>query len=342
MALSGGLDSAVAAVLLKRQGWRVGGVHLRLTPVHRVPDSLQAFAHRHGLDLTIIDVHADFHRLVIDYFLQGYRQGRTPNPCVRCNALIKFARLRELARSWGVPYLATGHYVRAAALPGGETALLQGLDPAKDQSYFLHRLPPALLPQLVFPLGGLTKAAVTAHARRWGLEPYLQTSESQDNCFIPQRSYREFLHAQQCPGLDQPGDIVDRRGRVLGRHRGLENYTVGQRRGLGLPAAHPYYVLALDPPANRLVVGPRAELFSAGLLAADVHWLGPPPREPFTARVRLRYRHPGVDCRIIPQPDGRLRVLFALPQAAVTPGQAAVFYQDERLLGGGWIEAPLP
>jgi len=342
VAVSGGLDSSMAAVLLQEQGWRVQAVFLRLTADHRVPRDLRDLAARRGFSLTVIDLTREFRARVIGDFLQAYRRGRTPNPCVRCNAAIKFGCLWDLARSWGVSHLATGHYARLVSLPSGDPALLRGVDPVKDQSYFLHRLPRTVLPHVVLPLGGFTKAQVAALARQRGLAGALQTSESQDICFIPRGDYREFLRQHPGSGLDQPGDIVDRRGRVLGRHRGLENYTVGQRRGLGLPAAQPYYVLVLDPAANRLLVGFREELYAPGLVVADLTWLADPPPEPFTARVHLRHRHPGVDCQVILLPRHQGRVVFATPQTAVTPGQAAVFYQDERLLGGGWIEAPLP
>lgn len=341
VALSGGLDSSMAAVLLQEQGWRVQGVFLRLTVDHQVPQALQDLARRRAFPLTVIDLTREFRNLVIDDFLQAFRGGRTPNPCVSCNAAIKFGRLWDLACSWGVNHLATGHYARLATSPTGEPALLRGVDPVKDQSYFLHRLPRAILPHLVLPLGALTKAEVAALGRQQGLTDYLQTPESQDICFIPRGDYRKFLQLHPGPGLDQPGDIVDRRGRLLGRHRGLVNYTVGQRRGLGLPAAYPYYVLALDPPTHRLVVGFREELYAPGLVAADLHWLADPPPKPFDARVQLRHHHPGVDCRVTPISPHQARVVFATPQAAVTPGQAAVFYHGERLLGGGWIEAPL-
>ncbi|MBW1917183.1 MAG: tRNA 2-thiouridine(34) synthase MnmA [Deltaproteobacteria bacterium] len=341
ISLSGGLDSAVAAALLINQGWTVRAVHLRLVGGHFQSTQLAALAHHLGVGLVELDLTKDFAHLVIDYFVREYYQGRTPNPCVRCNAAIKFGRLWEIIQGWGIDYLATGHYVRAKRLPSGEVALLQGVDRTKDQSYFVHRLRRELLPHLVFPLGDLNKTHVLALSREIGLESYLKDSESQEICFIGRTNYLEFLRSRRPEGLRTEGDIVNRQGWVLGKHYGLEGYTVGQRRGLGLCAPEPFYVLEILPETNRLVVGHRQELFAPGLVADHINWLIDPPGQPFTAIARIRYRHPGVTCQIRPLSADQAEVIFAQPQAAVTPGQAVVFYQEERVLGGGWIDRRL-
>ncbi|MFP3867270.1 MAG: tRNA 2-thiouridine(34) synthase MnmA [Desulfobacteraceae bacterium] len=341
LSLSGGLDSAVAAGLLKNQGWTVRAVHLQLAGEESQSGRLPALAHHLGIELVERNLTEDFAHLVIDYFVREYYQGRTPNPCIRCNAAIKFGRLWEITQGWGINYLATGHYVRAGRLPSGETALWRGVDQAKDQSYFVHRLRREVLPHLVFPLGELTKAQVVALGREMGLEPYLKESESQEICFIGRTTYKDFLRSRRPRGRRTEGEIVNRQGWVLGMHRGLEGYTVGQRHGLGLSAPEPYYVLEILPETNQVVVGPRQELLTSGLLADHINWLIDPPRQPFAATAQIRYRHPGVACRINPLSVDQAEVVFTQPQAAVTPGQAVVFYQGERVLGGGWIERRL-
>lgn len=339
VSLSGGLDSAVAAALLKAQGWTVWGIHLRLSGGEPVTPDLAKLADTLGIEIVELDLAEEFARQVIDYFVKEYHLGRTPNPCVQCNAAIKFGRLWEIVQGWGIRYLATGHYVRTVRLPSGEMALFQGLDSAKDQSYFVHRLKRAILPHVKFPLGELTKTQAHACAHELGLGSLLRQPESQEICFINQGNYLEFL--QSHGAVPSPGDIVDRQGRVLGKHRGFESYTVGQRRGLGLSAAKPLYVVEICPEMNRIVVGPRVELFAAGLVAEQINWLIDPHGRALTSVARIRHRHPGVTATIIPLADDRAEVIFAQPQAAVTPGQAVVFYDGDRVLGGGWIERRL-
>ncbi len=337
VALSGGVDSSVAAALLLRQGFAVWGVHLRLSPWAPHPDHLEALGRRLGIRISELDLEDDFARGVLDYFIREYSRGRTPNPCVQCNAVIKFGRLWERAREAGAAYLATGHYARLLHSPGGGLGLYRGLDRRKDQSYFLSRLPREVLPHLMFPLGELTKVEVRRQFEEMGLPAGPNCRESVELCFIPQGHHQEFIAARLGrPGT--PGELVDTGGRVLGRHQSLERYTVGQRRGLGLPAREPYYVVAIHPETNRVVVGSKAELFSAGLLARQVNWLIDPPWDGLAARAVIRYRHPGVPARLTPLSPGEVQVIFESPQAAVAPGQAVVFYQDDRVLGGGWIE----
>jgi len=300
---------------------------------------LQTLARRLGFTLWELDVRQVFAREVVDYFTIAYRRGETPNPCVRCNAAIKFGVLWDYLQSQGIGFLATGHYVRREVLPTGEVAVLRGADRAKDQSYFLHRLPRHLLPQLRFPLGGLTKAEVRRMFAEMDLPPWENCTESQDLCFVGDRRYIDFLRSRCQAGA--PGDLVDRQGRVLGRHRGVECYTVGQRRGLGVPAREPYYVLAVSPETNRVVIGPREQLYAHGLQAREVNWLIPPPPGNLAATAVIRYRHAGAAAVITPMGGEQVQVRFATPQKAVTPGQAVAFYEGDRLLGGGWIEAEL-
>ena len=290
-----------------------------------------------GIPWLEIDLRDDFSRLVLDYFAGEYSRGRTPNPCVRCNAAVKFGLLWPLLQEAGVPYLATGHYARLQAGTDGAPELRRGRDRSKDQSYFLQRLPRELLPHLLFPLGEFTKAEMRRRYDELGLPRAEVYRESQELCFIPNGSYQDFL-LELKGSLGEPGELVDCSGRVLGRHRGLEYYTVGQRRGLRVPAAAPYYVVELRPETNQVVLGHKEELFSSGLRAREVNWLIDPPFGELTARAVIRYRHPGAAARIILENSGEVRVIFETPQAAVAPGQAVAFYDGERLIGGGWIE----
>jgi tRNA-specific 2-thiouridylase len=336
VALSGGVDSSVAAALLQKAGFNVWGVHLRLSPAGPAADHLAALGQGLGIEVTEMDLQDDFAREVQDYFLQEYSRGRTPNPCVQCNAVIKFGRLWERVREAGASYLATGHYARLVRHPGGP-GLHRGMDRRKDQSYFLSRLPREVLPYLLFPLGEMTKTEVRRLYQEMGLPASPDCRESVELCFIPEGRYQEFIAARLGkPGA--PGEMVDTDGRLLGRHQGLERYTVGQRRGLGVPAPEPYYVLELRPESNRLVLGHKAETFSSGLIAGQVNWLIDPPSGELSALAVIRYRHPGVRSLISPRGEEEVEVRFDSPQGAVAPGQAVVFYQGDRVLGGGWIE----
>lgn len=334
VALSGGLDSAVAAALLLEQGWQVLGVHLVLSEIQPPAGDLEALAAFLGIALHRLDLRQEFQHQVIAYFRSAYRAGKTPNPCVRCNETIKFGQLLQLAQSWGYPFLATGHYARLAAISAGNWGLYRGVDRRKEQSYFLHRLPRHSLAHILFPLGDWTKDRVRAKAEALGLLPYIQPRESQELCFI-QGKYSDYLALPG--GQGQPGPIVNQAGQILGRHRGLEHYTIGQRQGLGIPAAQPYYVLELIPAANQLVIGPKEDLLASAVQVEGINWLVTAPTQPLQAEVRLRYRHAGVSSLISPGPDGGAWITLEQPQPAVTPGQAAVFYQGERVLGGGWI-----
>jgi len=338
MALSGGVDSAVAAALLVEQGWPVWGVHLRLGEGSPPARRLTALAGQLGIAFTMLDLRPEFSREVVDFLVLAYLEGRTPNPCVQCNSAIKFGLLWELVRAKGATHLATGHYVRLQEAPDGSLGLYRGADRTKDQSYFLCRLPRNLLPRLLFPLGELTKPEVRARSRQLGLPIPNHGAESQEICFLQGAPYQDFLRGRPGGG-GIPGDLVDRQGRILGRHRGVEGYTVGQRRGLGVPGREPYYVLELQPETHRVVIGPKSELYAPGLWARQVNWLMEPPGAEVAVQAVIRYRHPGVEARVIPLGQARVQVLFATDQTAVAPGQAVAFYEGDRLLGGGWIEA---
>ncbi len=267
----------------------------------------------------MIDLQPEFAREVLDYFVSEYARGRTPNPCVRCNAAIKFGRLWECLQGEGFTHLATGHYARVYPAGDGAPGLFRGVDRGKDQSYFLSRLPRNLLPSLLFPLGEMTKDEVRRLSRQTGLPVREDQPESMELCFIPAGGYENFLKDRR--GFSgPPGDFVDIQGRLLGRHRGLESYTVGQRRGLGIPAREPFYVIDLQPELNRVVLGHREELLSPGLIASRMNWLIPPPAGEIEAKAVIRYRHPGVRARITPRGERRSPGQLCYPPGRGGPG----------------------
>ncbi|MFP4347980.1 MAG: tRNA 2-thiouridine(34) synthase MnmA [Desulfococcaceae bacterium] len=335
VAVSGGIDSLVAAHLLKQSGHTVFGLHFT-TGFEPLPESgLSHIQEQLGIPVHTVDLSAAFQRKVVDYFTRTYAAGRTPNPCLACNPAIKFGDLLESARSKGAEYLATGHYARIIRDANGRHRLLRGIDPQKDQSYFLAFLNQEQLAAARFPLGEMTKDQVRETARVRGLTP-ARRKESQDVCFIP-KDYAAFLTDQ--PGFGfEPGPIEDLCGNRLGEHPGLHRFTVGQRRGINCPAAQPYYVVRLDPPRNRLVVGGREDLLSSECRVSVVNWIMPIPDSPLRTAVRVRYRHTAVPAVVHPGAEGTARVVFDTPEPAVTPGQGAVFYEEEAVLGGGWIE----
>jgi tRNA-specific 2-thiouridylase len=272
---------------------------------------------------------------VIDYFIAEYAAGRTPNPCIRCNDLIKFDLLLKKAEEMGADLLATGHYARTGEDGTGRKWLLTGLDPAKDQSYFLFTLTQEQLQKIVFPVGELEKPDVRRLASEFNL-PVAQKHESQEICFIPDNDYVRFLENH---GVAQnSGEIVTGDGVVVGRHSGLHRYTVGQRKGLGIAWKHPLHVVALDSDLNRVVVGARDELLHQTLTAGNSTWGGMPITSEFRATCKIRYRHTASPCSVTLLTDNRFEVHFDHPQTSVTPGQAAVLYDGERVMGGGWIE----
>lgn len=350
--MSGGVDSSLAAALLVEQGYQVTGVTLHLwaeeedfRPAPTSCCSLEAVegarrvCQQLGIPHYVFNFREEFRRLVVEEFIREYGRGRTPNPCLACNRWIKFRLLLERARRLGFSYLATGHYARIRRSEEGYH-LWRGRDRRKDQSYVLYMLGQAELAHLLFPLGEMTKAEVRREAARRGLAT-AGRPESQEICFIPDGDYRRFLSAR-LPA--QPGPILDLSGRVLGTHRGLACYTVGQRKGLGLSGQpHPLFVVALRPEENALVVGPEEALLSPVLEAGDVSFVsGKWPEEPLRVEAKVRYRTPESPAWLFPLEEGRVRVEFDTPQRAITPGQAVVFYRGEEVLGGGIIEGQRP
>jgi tRNA-specific 2-thiouridylase len=335
VAVSGGVDSLVAAQLIKDNGNRVFGLHF-LTGYESTHTDVAAIGDQLGIAVHVVNLQDDFRTEVVDYFLRTYRAGKTPNPCLVCNPVVKFGVLFEHARRRGAERLATGHYARISPDDRRRRPhLLRGTDLDKDQSYFLAFLTPHQLKASCFPLGEMTKSEVTALATARGLRP-VADKESQDACFIGRRRYTEFL-TQKLGMAAAPGDIVDRDGRVLGRHPGLHRYTIGQRRGIDCPAADPYYVLRLDTRNNRLVVGSKADTLSARCRVERLNWIRPKPAEPIRVRTRVRYRHRPAPSLLTPLPRRRAVVDFDRPQSALTPGQGAVFYDGEEVIGAGWI-----
>jgi tRNA-specific 2-thiouridylase len=353
IALSGGIDSLVAAALLKEQGHAVIAVHFLTgfeieTDIARpITDnqftSLVDFTHSRMAPLTgqldiplhIIDLRRQFKRFVVDYFIRTYQAGSTPNPCLVCNPLIKFEIMYRNARRHGAARIATGHYARTVCDSHGRMHLQCGVDRSKDQSYFLSRLTQPQLHRALFPLGGMTKRQTRDMAAEKGLVP-VTTSESQDVCFIRNRDYSDFLSA--LPEFRfRPGPIEDVQGRTIGQHKGLHRYTIGQRRGIDCPAAQPYYVMRIEPQRNCLVVGHKDDLLSPSCRVEAINWIVSPPETALRAQVRIRYRHVAVPATVTPLDNLTAMVDFDQPEAAVTPGQGAVFYCGDEVLGGGWI-----
>jgi tRNA-specific 2-thiouridylase len=340
VALSGGVDSSIAACLLKEAGYEVIGMTMGLLsedretcpPANSIYDA-ENVCRTLGIPFHFVDLEQEFKQHVIDYFCREYIHARTPNPCIACNRHIKFGCLLEHALSLGVDYLATGHYARVGH-HNNSYHLLRGIDGDKDQSYVLYTLGQDRLNRVLFPLGGYTKSQVQELAAQRGL-PAAGKPGSQDICFISS-DYGTFLSRHIA---STPGEIVDRRGKVVGRHRGTAFYTVGQRHGLALSAAEPVYITRIDPSKNRLIVGPKDELYRFRLTAADVNWIsGKPPAEPVEVTVKIRYRSTDAAATLYPSP-GRVEIRFKQPQLAITPGQAVVFYREDEVLGGGTIES---
>lgn len=347
VAMSGGVDSSVTAALLQRAGARVEGVFMRLAQPAAAEHQrrAQAVADRLGIELTVLELGASFQEQVLQPFVRAYGAGLTPNPCVCCNRLIKFGLLLANILERGNDFLATGHYARLTSAEPGQAAaspvmaLRRGLDAGKDQSYFLCRLDAAALPRLLFPLGGLHKSEVYELAAEFALADR-HGPESQDVCFLGDQPLADFLAARLTePGREQPaaGAIVDGSGRELGCHRGIHRYTVGQRRGLGLPAATPYYVVALEAARNRVVVGKAEELWRTMIRVRDLNWLCAPPPLPASLAIQLRHRHQPAPATVTEAADGSYTLTFAQPQRAPAPGQYAALYQGDRLCGGGEI-----
>lgn len=347
VAMSGGVDSSVAAALLKEQGYDVIGMMLRLwsepgkEESNRccTPDSMaqaRRVAAKLDIPFYVIDAKDVFKETVVQYFLDGYARGETPNPCLICNRQIRWTFLLEHALALGADFMATGHYVRIQKGEGGRINLLRAVDRSKDQSYVLHVLNQEKLRRALFPVGDYPKTEIRAIAEKFGL-PTASRKDSQDLCFLAGEDYRNFLQRNAAEML-QPGEILTREGRAVGTHTGLANYTIGQRKGLGLASPVPLYVLGKDSTTNSLIVGTQEELGSRELLARDVNWQsGEAPAEPFRAEVKIRYTAREAAALVTPIDGDRVRVEFDAPQRDITAGQAAVFFEGDRLLGGGII-----
>jgi tRNA-specific 2-thiouridylase len=345
VAVSGGVDSMMAAHLLTSRGHRVFGIHFvtgyEVSGGRRRPragpcaSAIDGIGRQLGIDVVLHDCREEFERRVIQYFVRTYSSGRTPNPCLVCNPRIKFGTIWKVARKLGAERLATGHYARIGRGSGGRLRLFKGVDAGKDQSYFLSRLTQTQLRRACFPLGGMTKEGVRELARSRDLQTTIP-EESQDVCFVKRGSYGEFLAAR--PGFHaEPGPIETTDGKQIGRHRGLHLFTIGQRRGINCPASEPYYVIRLDKPRNCLVVGFKADLSAQEFDVADINWIAERPAAPVSVLTRVRYRHREQPSRLTPCGPLGARVRFATPQEAITPGQGAVFYRGSEVLGGGFI-----
>ncbi|MCP3676943.1 MAG: tRNA 2-thiouridine(34) synthase MnmA [Deltaproteobacteria bacterium] len=348
--MSGGVDSSVAAALLKEEGYDVVGITMQLwdhsdgergrpDSCCSIEDIYDARRVADAIDIPfyVVNLEEAFTREVVDYFVRDYLGGQTPNPCVKCNQVMKFELLMRKAIELEADFLVTGHYARTEKERSGEgrCRLLRGIDRSKDQSYFLFTTTQEQLSRLLFPLGGMTKREVREHASRLGLR-VADKGESQEICFVQSGTYQRFIEEREAGAQ---GDIVDRSGKVLGLHRGIFNYTVGQRRGLGIGGGEPLYVLEIDTAQNRVIVGSEGELLSDTLIAGDCNWIAIEElTAPTTVGTKIRYSQEGSPSTIYPLEDGRVRVEFDEPQRAITPGQAAVFYQGEVVVGGGWIE----
>jgi len=345
--MSGGVDSSVAALLLKKDGYEVEGATLQLIPdshIERFFEHNALHTHVHDahrvaelLDIPhrVLNMELEFHDLVIARFMEEYKTGRTPNPCIRCNRHIKFGLLFRAVMEMGADYLATGHYARIEYDTQRDRFILRrGVDIQKDQSYFLYMLNQTLLRSLLLPLGEKTKKEVKALAQQEGL-PVSEKSESQEICFIPGKDYRVLFRNNG--SYAKPGPVVDSKGKTLGEHNGLINYTIGQRRGLGIAAEKPYYVTNMQLKENTIVVGPRNEAYSKELVAEDVHWVTDPVEKNETVGAKIRSLHNEAKARVIALSADRVRVIFEEPQWAIAPGQSVVFYEKDRVMGGGII-----
>lgn len=351
VAMSGGVDSSVAAALMAEEGYDVVGLSMQLYDQRATEDGVPAFgsccslddlndarrvAHQLGFPHYIVNFEREFKATVVDNFVREYSEGRTPIPCVHCNADLKFSTLAERAAGLDAGAVATGHYARVIFDDAaGRYRLLRGIDAGKDQSYFLFTLTQDQLAHARFPVGHLTKAEVRAHALRLGLS-VADKPDSHEICFVPDGDTAKFV-ARHSAHVPASGEIVDHEGRVLGEHGGVHHFTVGQRKGLGVSVGSPLYVLKLQPVEQRVVVGPREALGGRELTAKDVNWIaGDPPSGPTRVTARIRHRHQDAPATVTPDGD-MAHLTFDDPQVAITPGQAVVFYDAEEVVGGGWI-----
>jgi tRNA-specific 2-thiouridylase len=364
IAISGGVDSLTAAYLLKKQGHKLIGIHFiagyetkpfyhknikhlansetnscATTPSSTkdyISQNISKLAKQLGICIEIIDCSAEFKKNVVDNFIQTYKAGKTPNPCIVCNTSIKFGTVLDFARKMGATHIATGHYARVIKDRKNRYHLLKGVDLQKDQSYFLALLKQKQLAAACFPLGNLTKPEVLKISKEKGLKP-IANRESQDICFIKDNNYGYFLEQQGVK--PKSGLIKDIKGNLLGKHRGLHLYTIGQRKGINCPASEPYYVVSIDIKQNLLIVGSKKDLLFEKCKVIKINWINQEPTSPIKIYVRIRYRHKAVEASLLPIGKKTAIVKFKNPQLSITPGQAAVFYIEDEVIGGGWIES---
>ena len=355
VAMSGGVDSSVAAALLVDQGHEVIGLSMQLYDASGGVNGERAFGSCCSIDdlhdarrvATVIQIphyilnfEQEFREHVVSNFVGEYAAGRTPLPCAHCNSDLKFATLLDRAQGFGADAVATGHYAQVDQDENGDYRLRRGVDPSKDQSYFLFALTQEQLARAVFPVGDRPKDAVREYAHERQL-PVASKPDSQEICFIPDHDYAEFVTRHSPAAAASGGAIIDESGQVLGRHGGIHRFTVGQRKGLGLsnsPTGAPMYVLTLKPESHEVIVGPKASLERTTLTASGVNWIQGPPPAPRRASVQIRHRHQPSPATIRATGHGHAEVIFDAPQIAITPGQAAVFYDGDVVLGGGWID----
>jgi tRNA-specific 2-thiouridylase len=353
VAMSGGVDSSVAAALLREEGYQVIGITMQVWPSDKRPDEVKfggccgigavedakKVAYRLGIPHYVVNFRDIFARRVIADFCQEYSLGRTPNPCIRCNQYLKFDALLAKARELGADFVATGHYARIELDEFTGTYLLKkGVDRQKDQSYFLYPITQEQLSRTLLPIGNYTKEKVRELASKLAL-PVADKPESQEICFIPDDDYASFLR-KFIPQAAEPGPILDNQGNTLGRHRGILSYTVGQRKGLDIYAAEPLYVIAIEPERNAIIVGTREQVLGRELVASGLNWIAINRlAEPIDVKARIRYRHTEAEATVTPLDEGNVYVKFGEPQMAITPGQAVVFYDGDTVTGGGTIES---
>ena len=347
VAMSGGVDSSVAAALLKEQGHEVIGMMLRLwsQPGKESENACctlesvslaEQIARQFDIPFHTIDAKQPFRDIVVNYFLKSYTSGQTPNPCLMCNRHIRWGVLRDEALALSAEYVASGHYARLEKDADRRTQLLRGVDPTKDQSYVLHVLTQGQLQTSLFPVGGYPKTEIRALARKFNL-PVAEKADSQDLCFLSGGDYRDFLR-EYAPQTTHPGKITTQSGEILGEHQGLAFYTIGQRKGLGIAAPNPLYVLKKDAETNALIVGTADELGQSKMQVGELNWMsGEAPEMPLRAQVKIRYTAKEAWAQIMPISQKRVQVTFDAPQRDITPGQAAVFYDGNIVLGGGMI-----
>ncbi len=353
VAMSGGVDSSVAAAILKEEGYQVIGVTMQIWPsdkqaggadrfggccgINAVEDAKKV-AYQLGIPHYVMNFRGIFEQKVIANFCQEYSLGRTPNPCIRCNQYIKFDALLGKAKGLGADFVATGHYARTGKDEArGRYFLKKGIDWRKDQSYVLYAITQQQLEHVLLPVGSFTKERVREIARELKL-PVAAKPESQEICFIPDDDYPRFLQ-EYIPQAVKPGPILDKEGHILGEHRGILFYTIGQRKGLGISAKEALYVIAIDQGRDAIMVGTKQEIYGDELVASELNWIAiGAPKQPITLKAKIRYLHQGAEVVVTPLGEDRVYVKFSEPQAAITPGQAVVFYDDDTVIGGGIIE----